>query len=85
MIAHSDVCTCELSHFSCARLFLTLWTVACQAPLSLGCSSKNTGVGCHFLLQGIFPTWGSNPCLLFLLPRQADSLPLAPPGNASSK
>ena len=25
---------------------------------------KNTGVGCHFLLQGIFPTQGSNPCLL---------------------
>ena len=24
---------------------------------------KNTGVGCHFLLQGIFPTQGSNPCL----------------------
>ena len=28
---------------------------------------KNTGVGCHFLLQGIFPTQGSNPCLLCLL------------------
>ena len=27
---------------------------------------KNTGVGCHFLLQGIFPTQGSN-CLLCLL------------------
>jgi len=27
-------------------------------------SSKNTGVGCHSLLQGIFPTWGSNPGLL---------------------
>ena len=26
--------------------------------------SKNTGVGCHFLLQGIFPTQGSNPDLL---------------------
>ena len=26
--------------------------------------SKNTGVGCHFLLQGIFPTQGSNPGLL---------------------
>ena len=26
-------------------------------------SSKNTGVGCHFLLQGIFLTQGSNPCL----------------------
>ena len=25
---------------------------------------KNTGVGCHDLLQGIFPTWGSNPGLL---------------------
>ena len=25
---------------------------------------KNTGVGCHFLLQGIFPTQGSNPDLL---------------------
>ena len=25
---------------------------------------KNTGVGCHFLLQGIFPTQGSNPHLL---------------------
>ena len=24
---------------------------------------KNTGLGCHALLQGIFPTWGSNPCL----------------------
>ena len=26
---------------------------------------KNTGVCCHFLLQGIFPTQGSNPCFLF--------------------
>ena len=25
---------------------------------------KNAGVGCHFLLPGIFPTLGSNPCLL---------------------
>ena len=30
-------------------------------------SGKNTGVGCHFLLQGIFPTQGSNSCLLCLL------------------
>ena len=26
--------------------------------------SKNSGVGCHFLLQGIFPTQGSNLGLL---------------------
>ena len=35
-----------------------------QAPLSIEFPSKNTGVGCHFLLQGIFPTQGSNPCHL---------------------
>ena len=28
---------------------------------------KNTGAGCHARLQGIFPTQGSNPCLLCLL------------------
>ena len=36
---------------------------------------KNTGVGCHFLLQGIFLTQGSNACLLCLLHWQGDSLP----------
>ena len=35
---------------------------------------KNTEVGCHVLLQGIFPTQGSNLCLLS---QQADSLPLS--------
>ena len=40
---------------------------------------KNTGVGCHVLLQGIFPTQGSNMCLLCLLHWQADSLPLGRP------
>ena len=42
---------------------------------------KNTGVGCHALLQGIFPTQGSNPRLLCLLQWQADSLPLSHPGS----
>ena len=31
-----------------------------------GCSGRNSGVGCHFLLQGIFPTQGSNLGLLSL-------------------
>ena len=31
---------------------MTPWTVACQAPLSMGFSSNNNGVGCHFLFQG---------------------------------
>ena len=45
---------------------------------------KNTGVGCHLLLQGIFPIQGSNLhrcCLLHLLHWHADSLPLAPHGE----
>ena len=41
----------------------------------------NTGVGCHFLLQGILLIQGSNLCLLCLLHWQVDSVSLAPPGN----
>ena len=40
---------------------------------------KNTGVGCHALLQGIFPTQGSNPGPIMSLALQVGSLPLAPP------
>ena len=42
---------------------------------------RNTGVGCHFLLQGIFPTPGLNPRLWHLLHWQARSLPLVPLGK----
>ena len=52
------------------------WTVAHQASL-WDFPSKNTGVGCHFLLQGIFPTQGSYPCPLHW---QIDSLPLSHQG-----
>ena len=44
-------------------------------------SGKNTGVGCHFLLQGIFPTQGLSSYLLCLLHWQTGSLPLASPGK----
>ena len=44
--------------------------------------SKNTGVGCHTILQGIFLTQGSNLCLPCLLHWQGGSLPLAPPGGS---
>ena len=51
--------------FSCVWLFATLWTVALQAPLSMEFSmdKENTELNCHSLLQGIFPTQGSNPGL----------------------
>ena len=42
---------------------------------------KSTVVGCHFLLQGIFPTQRSDQQLLRLLHWQVDSLPLSPPAR----
>ena len=58
-------------------------TVAGQAPLSMGFPQAryNTGVGCHFLLQGIFLTQGWNPHLLRLLHWQEDSFTPEPPGS----
>ena len=47
--------------------FVTPWTVACQAPLSMGFPRQEYGVGCRALFQGIFLTQGSNPRLLRLL------------------
>ena len=49
--------------FLLCPLFLTLWTVAHLAP-PWNSPGKNTGVGCHALLQGIFPTRGLNKHLL---------------------
>ena len=64
--------------------FETPRTLAHQVPLSMEISQvrilelpfpfQPTGVGCHFLLQGIFLTQGLNPCLLHW---QVESLPLS--------
>ena len=51
--------SCVFSCLSWVQLFMTLWTLACQAPLSMGFSSKYTEVSCHPLLQGIFPRDGT--------------------------
>jgi len=49
---------------SCVWLFAIPWTIK---PIRLlhpwNFPGRSTGVGCHFLLQGIFPTQGSNPGL----------------------
>ena len=54
----------------------------CSPPGSSvhGMLQKNTGVGCHFLLQGIFPTQGWK---LHILHWQVDSLPSEPPGKSA--
>ena len=59
---------CVLSHFSHVQLFVTLWTVAHQASLSMGILQVRTleWVALPYF-QGIFPTQGLNPHLLRLL------------------
>ena len=42
------------------QLFATLWTVVYRLRCPWDSPSKNIGVGCPSLLQGIFPTQGSN-------------------------
>ena len=65
------------------------------SPTRLLCSwnfaGKNTGMGWHFVLQGIFPTHGSNPplfhlplSLMHLLPWKIDSLPVHHPWSPPS-
>ena len=65
-----------LSCFSHIQFFVTPWTGAGQAPCPCNSLSKNTGVGCHALFQGIFLTQRLNLCLLHLLHWHAGSLPL---------
>ena len=48
----------------CLTLYDPWWTVAHQAPLSMGFPRQEYWVGCHSLLQGIIPTQESNWCLL---------------------
>ena len=51
---------------TCVQLFVTTWTpLSSLTRLCLWDSpGKNTGMVCHFLLQEIFPTQGSNLSLL---------------------
>ena len=51
----------------CAQLCRTLWDLmecSLGSPAHGDSPGKNTRVDCHFVLQGIFPTQGSNPGLL---------------------
>ena len=80
--AHHEVSKLILEKWKCSslshvQLFVTPWTVACQALLFMEFSRRQYGVDCHALLQGIFPTQGSN---LGLLHWQEDSLPLSHQG-----
>ena len=70
----TSICTCKCA---CIYSHSTQLSVAMNSLARLLCPwdfpGKNTGVGCHLLLQGIVPTQGLNLPLLYW---QADSLPL---------
>ena len=63
------MCVCVGCMLSCSFMSDSLWSHELQAT-GLLCPwdfpGKNSRVGCHALLQGIFPTQGSNSCLLGL-------------------
>ena len=79
------VCVCArahaLSHFSCVPLFVTLWTIVCQAPLSMGFSRQEYWSGSPCPPPGDLPDPGAEPGSPAL---QADSLPSEPPGETLS-
>ena len=81
MSIHMCVCVCvcvraqSLSH---VRFFVTPWTIARQAPLSMEFSRQKYWTGLPFPPLGDLPHPGTEPMSLAL---QADSLPLSHWGN----
>ena len=69
-MVHRQCLVCMRSECVCllvAQLCLTVCNPTdCSSPGSsvYGIFHARTGVGCHSLLQGIFPTQASNPCVL---------------------
>ena len=74
-------CCVVLSHFSRVQLCDPRDSSPPGSSVPMDSPGKNTGMGCHFLLQGIFLTQEWNPCYLDILHWQAGSLPLVPPGK----
>ena len=75
---------CVLSCFSPVQLFLTPWTVAHQAPLSMGFSRQEYWKGLPFPSPGDLPNPGIEPAAL-MPPASADGFftTSAPPGKPS--
>ena len=70
------MCACMLSHFSHIWLFVTLWTVACLALLSMGPSRQEDWSGLPCSPPGDLPDPGIKPTSPVAPALQANSLPL---------
>ena len=75
-----SVCVCQL--LSCIQLFVTPWTVAHQASLSMGFSRQEDWSGLPCPPQGDLPDPGIKPASPAL---QADSLPSEPLGKPEAR
>ena len=70
-----------LSCLSCVQLFATLWTVVCQAPLSMGFSRQEYWSGLPFPIPGDLPDPGIEPISLSYPALEGRFLPLTLPGQ----
>ena len=68
----------KVKSFSCVRLFVTPWSVAYQAPPSMGFSGQEYWSGLPFSSPGDFPDPGIEPGSPAF---QADALTSEPPGK----
>ena len=76
-----QTCACMLSCFSHVRLFVTLWTLACQAPLSMEISRQDSGSGLPCPPPGDLPDPGIEHASPMSPALQVDSSPTEPPGK----
>ena len=72
------LCAQPLSH---VQVFITPWTVACQAPLSMGFSRQGYWSGVPFPSPGDFPNPGIKPAFLLSLELAVRSSTTEPPGK----
>ena len=80
------MCVCVLSCFSRVWLFVTSWTVARQAPLSMGFSRQEYQSGWPCPSPGDLPNPGNESLgLLCFLHGQSDSLPLSHLGSPTAQ
>ena len=74
-----ELCACVLSRFSCIQLFATPWTVAHQAPLSMGFSKQEYGSGLLCPSPGDLSHPGIEPTPPAL---ESEVLTTGPPGKS---
>ena len=77
------MCACMLSRFSCIQLFATLWTVAHQAPLSMGFPRQEYWSGLPFPSPGDLPNSRTEPASFMSAALAGRFFTTEPPGKSN--